>query len=128
HAVAAGAGDLAGRSERETEPRHVGAAVVVVALRRAGLTLFARQFAEDDVNGLLRALADDAELHIGAGRQAGDLLGEVARVLHLGAVHRNDHVTRLDARLHGRTIRLRLGDERAFRLLQPEAVGNGGVD
>src|SRR6185369_4948358 len=114
--LAAGARDLARRSERKAQARHLGAAVIVAVLRRAGLTLLAGQLAEDDVEGLLRALADDAELDVGSRRQARDLLGEIARILHDRAVHRGDDVTGLDAGLDGRTIGLRLGDQRAFRL------------
>src|SRR2546421_6271258 len=119
-ALAAGARDLAGRSEREAELRHFGAAVVVPLRRRARLTLLARQLTERDVDGLLRALADDAELDVGAGRQAGDLLGEIACVLDLLAIDRSDDVAGLDAGLDGRPVGLRLSDQRAFRLLQAE--------
>src|SRR5436190_5644373 len=41
-AFVARAGNLAGRSEREAEARHVGAAVVAALRGRAGLTLLAR--------------------------------------------------------------------------------------
>src|SRR6476661_5382828 len=104
--VAPRARHLHRRGEREAETRHFGTAAVVVAGCRAGLTLLARQFAKNDVDGLLRTLADDAELDVGAGRQARDLLGQIARILHHRAVHRGDDVTGLDAGLDGRTIGL----------------------
>src|ERR1051325_575053 len=126
--VGPGPRNLARRSKREAELRHVRAAFVAIAGRGARFALLARQLAKRDVDGLLAALADDTELHIGAGRQAGDALGEFARVLDLLAVDAGDHVAGLDAGLHGRAVRLRLCHQRALRLLQAEAVGDVGVD
>src|SRR5262249_31404351 len=59
-----------------------------------------------------------------AGGHAADLLGEISGVFHRGAVDRSDDVAGLDARLRGRTIRLRLGDQRALRRLQTKIVGD----
>src|SRR6185312_14200205 len=50
--------------------------------------------------------------------------GELARILDALAVDLGDHVAGLDAGLGCGTIGLRLGDQRAFRLLQAEAVGD----
>src|SRR5436190_23060982 len=100
---------LAGWSEREAELRHIGAvAVLTIAGRGPGFALLAREFAERNVDRLLTTLANDAELHVGAGRQARNPLGELACVLDLLAIDAGDHVARLDAGLHCRTIRLGL--------------------
>src|SRR3954470_15047266 len=128
HAVRACASHLARRSKREAELRNVGAVVITIAGRSAGFALLARQFAKRDVDGLLAALADDTELHIGAGRQARDALRQLAGVLHLLAVDAGDHVTGLDAGLNGRGVTLRLLPECALRLLQAEALGDVGID
>src|SRR6266496_4024499 len=99
--LGARARDLVGRSKREAETRNVAAGVVAISAVGLGLALLARQLAERDVDGLLGALADDAELHARARRHAADALGKIARILDRLAVHRRDDVTRGDAGLHG---------------------------
>src|SRR5205823_5288995 len=87
-----------------------------------------RQFAQGEAELLLLAFAPDAELDRSAGRHRADLFRKLARVLHGLPVDRGDHVARLDPGLGGWAIGLRLGHEGAFRIFQPEAVGDIGRD
>src|SRR5581483_2990343 len=73
---------------------------------------------------LLLALMDQAELDGNAGRHRTDTAREFARVMDIIAVDRGDDVAALDARLGRRTAGLRLGNQRAGRLLQTHAVGD----
>src|SRR5205085_6576766 len=74
------------------------------------------------------ALAPYPELHGRPGRHGTDLPRELPGILDRLAVDRGDHVTRLDARLRGRTVRLRFGYQGALVLFQSEAVGDVRCD
>src|SRR6185312_4487427 len=73
---------------------------------------------------LFLTLVQHAELNRGAGRHRADPASKVARVVHRRAVDRDNDVTALDAGLGRRAVGLRLGDERAGRLLQAHALGD----
>ena len=126
-AVGTAALHLTGGSDRQAEPRHVGAGRIGLGLSDPGLALV-RQFAERERDGLVLALAPDRELHRSARRKRADLLGEIAGILHGIAVDRGDHVAGEDPGLGGRTVRLRLGDQRALRRLEAEVLGDLGRD
>ena len=130
HAFAAGARDIAGGSEREAEARHFGAARC--RSRSLGVARAWRcsrgSSPSVDVTVFSAPLLMTPSLTLVPGGRPPILLGEIARILHRLAVHRGDHVAGLDAGLDGRTVGLRLGDQRAFGLLQAEAVGDVGVD
>src|SRR5262249_52665610 len=124
--AAMGPGDLAGGSKREAELRHVGAAATTrLADIGAGLALL-RQFAERQGDGIFLAGAEDPELDGGARRHRADRARQRARILHRLAVHRQNDISGLDAGLGRRAARLRFGNERAFRFLDAEAVGDVG--
>src|SRR5581483_2123494 len=130
-AFLAGAGDAIGGSHRQPKPGHIGAArllaLVVVVVIGLGLDRV-RQRAQRQVDDLVRALVEDVELDRAAGRNAADGAGELARVLHRLAVDRGDDVAGFDAGLGRGAVGLRFGNQRAFRLLQAEAVGDLGSD
>ena len=87
-----------------------------------------RQFAEREGDGLLFALTDQIELDRGPRRRPADPASKRARILDRLAVDGGDHIAGLDAGLSRRTPRLRLGDQCAIVRLQPEAVGDVGID
>src|SRR6266404_2396973 len=125
HAFGTATGDLAGRYDREAEPRYVG------ALRPGGIRHRGRprlalvgQFTERDGEGLLLAFAPHGEFRGAARRHAADLLGEIAGVFDRVAIDRRDHVTGQDASLGGRPVWLRVGDQRALGCLETEIVGD----
>src|SRR5262249_47897307 len=124
HAVRAATGDLPGGHALESEPRHVGAlASGGLGRHRPRFTLVG-QLTERHRERLLLTVTPHRQFRGRAGGHAADLLGEISGVFHRGAVDRSDDVAGLDARLRGRTIRLRLGDQRALRRLQPKIVGD----
>src|SRR5262249_20640333 len=129
NAFGAAAGDLAGGYDPEAEARHVGAlrAGGVGRRHRPRLTLV-RQFAERDGEALLLTFAPYREFRGGARRHAADLPGEVSGVFDRSAVDCRDYVTGHDPGFGGRTVRLRVGDQRSLRGLETEIVGDFGGD
>jgi hypothetical protein len=103
-----------------------GATLVAVVGVGLGLDRV-RQLAEREVDDLVLALVQHVELHRSAGRETADGAGEFAGILDRLAVDRRDDVAGFDAGLGRRTIGLRFGNQRAFGLLQAEAVGDVGV-
>ena len=70
---------------------------------------------------------DDAELHVVPGAMV-PILRASSRASWIGvAIDRGDDVAALDAGLGGRAVLLRLGDQRAGRLLQPMLSAMSGV-
>src|SRR3954454_18352339 len=64
------------------------------------------------------------ELHLRAGGETADRTSEFTGVLDRLAVDRLDDIAGFNAGLGSRAVGLRFGNERTFRLLQPEAFGN----
>src|SRR5215467_11956273 len=129
HAFGTATGDLAGRYDRESEPRYVGA-LRTGGIRRRGRPRLAlvRQFTERDGEGLLLAFAPYRQFRGAARCHAADLLGEVSGVFDRVAIDRRDHITGHDAGLSGRTVRLRVSDQRTVGCLETEIVGDFGGD
>src|SRR5215470_4942933 len=129
HAFGAATGDLAGGYDREAEPRYIGA-LRTGGIRRRGRPRLALvgQFTERDGEGLLLAFAPHGQFRGAARCHAADLLGEVSGVFDRVAIDRRDHVTGHDASLSGRTVRLRVGDQRTVGWLETEIVGDFGGD
>src|SRR5262249_38788133 len=129
HAFRTATGDLAGGYDREAEPRDVGA-LRTRGIRRRGRPRLALvgQFTARDGEGLLLAFAPHGPFRGASRCPAADLLGEVAGVLDRVAIDRRDHVTGHDAGLGGRTVRLRVGDQRTVGCLETEIVGDFGGD
>src|SRR6478735_2307634 len=126
-AVFAGAGDAIGGSNRHAELRHVGslASAALVAVVGIGLGLDrVRQLAEREIDDLVLTLVQHVELHGVARRKPADGASEFAGILDRFTVDRSDDVAGFDAGLGRGAIGLRFGYQRAFRLLQAEAVGD----
>src|SRR6516165_5184063 len=129
HAFRTATSDLAGGYDREAEPRYIGA-LRTGGIRRRGRPRLALvgQFTKRDGEGLLLAFAPHGQFRGAARCHAADLLGEVSGVFDRVAIDRGDHVTGHDAGLSGRTVRLRVGDERTVGCLETEIVGDFGGD
>src|SRR5262245_21344521 len=125
----AATGDLAGRHDREAEPRHIRTfwAGGVRRRRPARLPLIG-QFAQGNREGLLLTLAPHRQLRGRTRCQTADLPREVSGVLHRAAIHGRDNLTGHDARLGGRAISLRFGHKRALRRFQTKIVRDLGGD
>ena len=113
HAVVAAARDLAGRRERQAEPRHVETALLAALGRGARLALV-RQFAERHRDGLLLAACSTVSRTVAPGAMAPIWRARSRGIPNRRAVDRGDDVAGLDAGLDGGTVRLRLGDQRTF--------------
>src|SRR4029079_2070077 len=121
-ALAAGARNGVGRSQRQPEMRH---AVLGLPRSLIGLGLLVvRHLLKRERQLLLLTLALDAERDLGARRQRADLLGEIARILDGVAVDRGDDVSGFDAGFRGRAVGLRLIDDGTFDVLHAEAFGH----
>ena len=79
-----------------------------------------RQFAERDVDGFLLASVHHSQLHRRPGRKAADGARNLAGIADLLAVDGGDDVAGLDTGLDGRSVCLRLRDQRAASLLEAE--------
>src|SRR5579885_349831 len=125
HAFLAGAGNILGRGEFETEPRQVRAITEVLTVARAGIVCTAiRKFRERNAEVLFLAVTHHCDRHVDARRKRRDAARQIACVLDLLSVHLGDDIARLDARLRGRRIRLRIGDKRAVHILDAETFGD----
>src|SRR5581483_4541739 len=125
NAVAAGAGNTRRGRQRQAELGDIGADIALLVVGSSiACFLLLRQFAERQRQRLFGALVQQREPDGGLGLHRADALGEIARVLDLLAVDGGDDVARLDARLGGRAIGLRFGNQSTLRLLQAEAVGD----
>ena len=95
-AILARARNLHGGGKREPEiVELLGGGVGGLLLLERGELLAARELAELEAHLVLLTVADDGELHVGIGMQLGDLAGEIARIVDLLAVHRDDHIAGL---------------------------------
>ena len=74
--------------------------------------------------GLVLSLAPDRHRHGLADRGLGDQPRQVPHVVDRLAVEAEDHVARLDAAGLRRAVVVDAGDQRALRLIEPEALGD----
>src|SRR5581483_9585552 len=114
-----GALDLAGRGHGEPE-----LGVAPAGGRLLGLGLLVGERGGRDGDRLVSATAPHLQRQLLAGTDLGDSAGEVAGILDLTTVHREDHVAALQARLGRGAALLNVVDERSLSLLEAEAVGD----
>ncbi len=95
-------------------------------MQRAGQDFAVIRLLQGDLDGLLLAIADQAQCHLLVGTHGGNLGPQLAEGADGLAVDADDDVARLDAGLGGRRVRHHLVDEGAVLLVVAEGLGHFG--